>query len=75
MLTSDIDVFQEYLPSPMRRNFELPVDLAAALAEVSSASMADVYDRHAAAVLERLNPATSQRRFVDGLLGRGETQG
>ncbi len=69
MLTSDIDVFQEYLPASLRRDFDAPVDLAAALVEVTSAAVADIYDRHAAAVMARLDRKTSEQRFVDGLLG------
>jgi len=74
MLTSDIDVFQEYLPKTMRRDFERPVDLATALAQVSSAPVVEAYEGHASAILDRLNLKYSRQRFVDGLLGRLDAQ-
>ena len=68
VLASDIDVFREYLPSFMLRNFDQPVDLKPALEDLSSSKGIKAYHQQIKTTLGRLSLETSSRRFVEALL-------
>ena len=68
ILSADIDVFREYLPSIMRRDFSEPVDVASALNHIDSPVVRELYKAHNRSLLARLSLETAQTAFVSALL-------
>ena len=69
ILASDIDVYREYLPEFLLRDFNRPVDLPSALEALTSQRSILAFKDHAKVAFGRLDLTTSQQAFLRAVLG------
>lgn len=68
VLASDISEFRELLPAENLRNFSRPVDLASALAQVTTPQARSQFRTHASRLLSSLSADASSRQFAEAVL-------